>query len=80
MSDTSKKVKTLIAQDEDFEWYPTTIEIMQKMNADLHTLFAKENLARGDGYNRREKLFSYNRNWNHEKKEDEYSYYNTLVP
>jgi hypothetical protein len=74
MSETSKKVKTLVAQNEDFEWYPTTDEILQKMNDDLHHLFAKENLGDGSGHNRRGKLFSSFSNYNRETKKDEYSY------
>ena len=47
MSETGKKVKTLITSCEDREWYPTTSEILAKMNDDLHTLFAEKELAQG---------------------------------
>ncbi|GHV84387.1 hypothetical protein AGMMS50212_17270 [Spirochaetia bacterium] len=65
MSQTSKKVKTLVAQNEDFRltfarkmravMYPTIDEILEKMNDDLHHLFVKENLSNGYGHNRCEK-------------------------
>ncbi|GHU02117.1 hypothetical protein FACS1894147_03320 [Spirochaetia bacterium] len=73
MSQTSKKIKTLIANNEDFEWYPTTDEILQKMNQDLHLLFDKGNL--GNSYRRRrEELFYVHSDWDRETKKDVYSY------
>jgi hypothetical protein len=50
MSATSKKVKALTESNEDFEWYPTTEEILRAVNEDLHALFAKGNLANDDSY------------------------------
>jgi hypothetical protein len=59
MSETSKKLKTLVENNEDFEWYPTTDEIIAAMNKDLRRLFVKDRLAEYCARNRRNKLFSY---------------------
>jgi hypothetical protein len=72
MSNTSRKVKILIAQNEDYEWYPTTKEILDRMNVDLHKLFAKEDIGRYNGH--REHKFSYSSSWNRDTQKDEYSY------
>jgi hypothetical protein len=36
---TTQKIKVLAQNDEDYEWYPTTEEILSAMNNDLHHLF-----------------------------------------
>jgi hypothetical protein len=70
---TSKKVKVLTQNNEDFEWYPTTDEILTAMNQDLHELFTKGNLA---GYTRERsnKYFGYDWNHDRETKTDKYTY------
>jgi len=75
MSDTSKKLKTLAENNEDFEWYPTTEEILVKVNHDLHYLFAKGNLADRHARNRREKLFSSASDYDRETSKRNYRYY-----
>jgi hypothetical protein len=69
MNTTGKKLKTLIENNEDFEWYPTTDEILSAMNYDLHRLFTKYDLARNDSFRRRNELF--NSSWNYDPKTDE---------
>jgi len=71
---TNQKIKTLTENGEDFEWYPTTDEILKKMNSDLHNLFVKEDIAKNTNLGRRNKLFDYN--WEHDRKtgKDKYSY------
>ena len=75
MSETSKKLKTLIENNEDFEWYPTTDIILAAMNKDLRHLFVKHELARYCAHNRGETLFSYSSNYNIEKDKKDYRYF-----
>jgi hypothetical protein len=75
MSKTSKKLKTLIESNEDYEWYPTTDEILSAMNKDLRYLFAKEKLAECCAHNRCDRLFSYSANYDREKNKKEYAYF-----
>jgi len=70
---TNKKVKVLTENNEDFEWYPTTDEILATMNKDLHGLFTKGNLA-GYTQNRINQYFGYTRNYDRETKEESYTY------
>jgi hypothetical protein len=71
---TNKKVKVLTENNEDFEWYPTTDEILATMNKDLHWLFTKGNLA-GYTQNRINQYFGYTRNYDRETKEESYTYH-----
>jgi hypothetical protein len=75
MNETSKKLKALTENSEDFEWYPTTGEILSAMNKDLRHLFVKDNLADNCARNRGEKLFSYSNNYDRGKNRKEYTYY-----
>jgi hypothetical protein len=75
MNETGIKLKALIEGGEDFEWYPTTDEILQKMNGDLHHLLVKGNLSSYRGRCGRGSLFSYRSDYNRETKKDEYSYF-----
>jgi len=75
MSETSMKLKVLAAHGEDFEWYPTTEEILAKMNDDLHALFVKNDLGRHCRNFNREKMFDCNSIYNKETMQDEYTYY-----
>jgi len=70
---TSKKVKVLNQNNEDFEWYPTTDEILTAMNQDLHGLFTKGNLA-GYTRDRSNKYFGYDWNHDRETRTDKYTY------
>jgi hypothetical protein len=75
MSDTSKKVKTLVQNNEDYEWYPTTDEILGAMNNDLHRLFVKDDLARNTNLGHRNRLLDYSSNWDKETNKSRYVYY-----
>jgi hypothetical protein len=75
MSETSKKLKVLAENNEDFEWYPTTGEILAAMNKDLRGLFVKDKIAENCARNRGEKLFGYSPNYDREKYKKEYTYY-----
>jgi hypothetical protein len=74
MNETNKKLKVLIENNEDLEWYPTTDEILSAMNKDLHILFTKRNLA-DYTRDRRNPFFSYNRNYDREKKKENLHYF-----
>jgi hypothetical protein len=75
MNATSRKLKALTLGKEDFEWYPTTDEILKAMNSDLHGLFVKDALTgRGNSFNRRERLFSSNTSYNYQTKKSETHY------
>lgn len=63
---TTQKIRTLTQNDEDFEWYPTTEEILSAMNRDLHHLFEKGGIANDTRRGHREKLFDYS--WNSDSK------------
>jgi hypothetical protein len=61
MTSTLEKIKTLETSNSDFEWYPTTDEIINKMKQDIFTLFKKEILGTwrdngftSKGYDRKE--------------------------
>ena len=71
---TNKKIKVLTQNNEDYEWYPTTDEILAAMNKDLHVLFTKGNLAGYTG-GRRNQLFEYSRDYDKETKKDKYTYH-----
>jgi hypothetical protein len=75
MSETGKKLKTLIENDEDYEWYPTTDKILSAMNKDLRYLFAEEKLAEHCAHNRCDRLFSYSANYDREKNQKDYAYF-----
>ncbi len=70
---TSEKIKLLDRGNEDYEWYPTTEEILTAMNDDLHVLFTEGNLA-GYTHNRRNTLFDYHVQYDRETGKDDYSY------
>jgi hypothetical protein len=64
MKETTKKLKALTDNNEDFEWYPTTEEILTAMNNDLHHLFTIKDIARNTNLGQRLNLFDYN--WRHD--------------
>jgi hypothetical protein len=70
---TSEKLKVLQNTHEDYEWYPTTDEILKAMNDDLYKLFVEENLAR---YNRdrRNPFFDSHSTYNRETDKHDYTY------
>jgi len=69
----NKKIKVLTQNNEDYEWYPTTDEILAAMNKDLHRMFAKGNLA-GSKRRYRDQLFDYSWNCDGKTKKDRYKY------
>ena len=71
---TNKKIKVLTQNNEDYEWYPTTDEILAAMNKDLHQMFTKGNLA-GYTRDRRNQHFDYSRDYDRETKKDKYTYH-----
>jgi hypothetical protein len=75
MSETTKKLKALTGNGEDFEWYPATAEILSRMNQDLHHLFDKGNLADRHTRNRGERLFSCNTDYNRETGKSRCTYF-----
>jgi hypothetical protein len=75
MTETSTKVKILNISGEDREWYPTTDEILAKMNEDLHALFAEKELARGTRRFNGKELFDYHSAYNREIQKDQYVYF-----
>jgi len=70
---TGKKIRVLTQNNEDFEWYPTTDEILTAMNNDLHQMFAIGNLAGSKRYSKNP-LFEYCWNYDEETKKDRYIY------
>ena len=70
---TNKKIRVLTQNNEDFEWYPTTDEILTAVNKDLHILFTKGNLA-GYTRDRRNQHFDYSWDYDKETKKDKYAY------
>jgi hypothetical protein len=74
MTKTSKKLKTLVENDEDFEWYPTTEEILKAMNNDLHRLFADEDFAKNANLGRRDNLLDYSWMYDEKEQKDRYAY------
>jgi len=69
---TCKKVRVLTQNNEDFEWYPTTDEILSAMNKDLHLMFTKGNLSRS-GWDNKQRFF--NHDWKRDDKgKDKYTY------
>jgi len=70
---TSKKVKVLTQNNEDYEWYPTTEEILVALNTDLHHMFVKGNLAGSKRYSKNT-LFEYSWNYDQDTKKDIYTY------
>ena len=69
----SKKVRVLTQNNEDFEWYPTTDEILTAMNKDLHQMFTKENLS-GGGRDNKHRMFDHTWNSDRESGKDKYTY------
>ena len=47
MTTTTEKLKALEAANADFEWYPTTDEIIGAMTKDIRSLFKKETIGSG---------------------------------
>ena len=70
---TNEKIRVLTQNNEDFEWYPTTDEILSAMNLDLHSLFTDGNLAGSHRY-RKNPLFEQSWFYDKESKEDRYNY------
>ena len=72
----TQKIRALTENSEDYEWYPTTDEILSAMNKDLHTLFMKEKIAEHSYHNRHDKMFSYESGkFNDKKGEYEKTYF-----
>jgi hypothetical protein len=70
---TTKKIRVLSQNKEDFEWYPTTDEILSAMNKDLHLMFTKRNLSESSRH-WKEQYFDHSWTNSKETGKDRYTY------
>jgi lysozyme family protein len=59
MKEANQKITLLEATSSDYEWYPTTDQILRKMNEDIYSLFRSERLNNFSRRSRHRELFSF---------------------
>jgi hypothetical protein len=65
MNETNAKVTLLRQTEQDFEFYPTTDQILNKMNEDIYSLFKTKRLEYVEGgSHKRRNLFNYDAEYN----------------